>query len=255
MNIKIQTCMLWVLLYALPSSGQTKGIINYILTVNDGMPGSPIMINYTLSFSGNKSIELPQKKTTNTNPSAEISETESVKIITSGNRVPFVYKDLGKNVLLLTNNISIRNYLVKDTLHRFEWQITGEQKKILNYSCTKATTTFRGRNYEAWFTEDIPLSNGPWKFGGLPGLIMEVYDSEKIFKYELSGIDLKAAVLPELIAIPNAYLDDQSISHKEFMNLYTTKKEELKAKSRIITYGSGFSSTSTTKLAEKIELF
>ena len=255
MTIKIQTCILWVLLYTLPASGQTKGIINYILTVNDGMPGSPIMINYTVSFSGNKSIELPQKNATITNPFTVISETESVKIISSGNKVPFVYKDLGKNELLLTNNISIKNYLVKDTLYRFEWQITGEQKKIQNYNCTKAMTTFRGRYYEAWFTEDIPLSNGPWKFGGLPGLIMEVYDSEKIYKYELSGIDLKAAVPSELIAIPNAYADDQSITHKEFMNLYTAKKEELKAKSRIVTYGNGYSSTSTTKLAEKMELF
>lgn len=255
MPIKIQTCMLWVLLYTLPASGQTKGVINYILTVNDGMPGSPRLVNYTLSFSGNKSIEFPQWKTTNPNPSSQISETESVKNVTSGNKVSFVYKDLGKNELLLADNIFFRKYLIKDTLHRFEWQITGEKKEILDYNCTKATTTFRGRHYEAWFTEDIPLPNGPWKFGGLPGLIMEVYDSEKIYKYELSGIDLKAAVPIELIAIPNAYAGDKSMTHEEFMNLYAAKKEELKAKSRIITYGSGFSSTSTTKLAEKIELF
>ena len=256
MTIKIQTFMFWVFLYVLPASGQTKGIINYIFTVNDGMPGSPRQSNYTLSFYGNKSIGYYERKTTNPNPKIEISETASeIMIKSSGNKVPFLYKDLAKNELLLTNNIFIRNYLVNDTLHRFEWHITGEQKKILDYTCTKATTTFRGRHYEAWFTEVIPFPNGPWKFGGLPGLIMEVYDSEKIYKYELSGIDLKAAVSPELIAIPIAYAQDKTMSHEDFMKLYNTKKEELKAKSRIITYGNGYSSTTTTNLGGMMELF
>jgi GLPGLI family protein len=282
MSIKIQTCLLWVLISTLTASGQTQGIITYTLTVNDGMPGAPRQTNYTLSFSGNKSIEFPQNKTAKLNPLIENSEIESAKMISPGhyeiqvvkiiapeNKTPFVYKDLGKNELLLSDNIFITKHLIKDTLHGFEWQITKEQKKIMNYSCTKATTTFRGRHYEAWFTELIPLSNGPWKFGGLPGLIMEVYDSEKIYKYELSEIDLKAAVHPELIDMPIAYAEDKSISHEEFMNMYNTKKQEAKAyrsiyqtkkqelnaRPGITTYNKSYRPTSAIKLAEKIELF
>jgi GLPGLI family protein len=282
MSVKVQACMLWVLLSTLTASGQTQGIINYTLTVNNGIPGSPRQTNYTLSFSGNKSIEFPQKKTDKFNPLIENSErttvkmigprhyeTQTVRVINLGNKAPFVYKDFGKNELLLSDNIFITNHLVKDTLHGFEWQITEEQKKIMNYTCTKATTTFRGRDYEAWFTKDIPLSNGPWKFGGLPGLIMEVYDSEKIYKYELSEIDLKAAVHPELIDMPIAYATDKSISHEEFMDMYNTKKQEAKtyrsiyqtkkqepkAILGITPYGKSYRPTSTIKLAEKIELF
>lgn len=59
---------------------------------------------------------------------------------------------------------------------------------ILDYKCHKALTSFRGRDYVAWFTLDIPISNGPWKFGGLPGLILQVSDSKKHYVWEIIGI-------------------------------------------------------------------
>lgn len=52
----------------------------------------------------------------------------------------------------------------------------------------KATTVFRGRTYEAWFTPDIPVSDGPWKFSGLPGLILEVHDSKNHYVFSCIGI-------------------------------------------------------------------
>lgn len=51
-----------------------------------------------------------------------------------------------------------------------KWQITAKTKVIMGYGCQSDTTTFRGRDYEAWFTADIPLNYGPWKFMGYQGL-------------------------------------------------------------------------------------
>lgn len=45
-----------------------------------------------------------------------------------------------------------------------------------------------GRQWIAWFTSEIPLSEGPYKFGGLPGLILEVADSEGDYRYTCIGI-------------------------------------------------------------------
>ena len=59
---------------------------------------------------------------------------------------------------------------------------------LLGYTCQKATTTFRGRNYTAWFAPEIPSNNGPWKFGGLPGLILKISDDKRNFIFECSGI-------------------------------------------------------------------
>lgn len=68
------------------------------------------------------------------------------------------------------------------------WKIKDSTKVILGYPCKLASTEFRGRKYDAWFTSEIPLNNGPWKFSGLPGLILEVYDDQDEFHYTLVGI-------------------------------------------------------------------
>lgn len=61
----------------------------------------------------------------------------------------------------------------------FSWSILQEKKKIGTLEAQKAETEFRGRRYTAWFTVDIPISSGPWKFSGLPGLILEVSSNDK----------------------------------------------------------------------------
>lgn len=84
----------------------------------------------------------------------------------------------------------IRNYLIRDNIEGLQkWQITTETKKIETLTATKATCTFRGRNYEAWFCPDIPIQNGPWKFGGLPGLILELSDSKNQVKFTFLGME------------------------------------------------------------------
>ena len=68
------------------------------------------------------------------------------------------------------------------------WQISGITDTISSYSCQKATLNFRGRDYVAWFTTDIPVSGGPWKFSGLPGLILKIEDTQGLFVFKLIGI-------------------------------------------------------------------
>ena len=70
------------------------------------------------------------------------------------------------------------------------WKISNETKTIDKYKVIKATCTFRGRNWEAWFTPDIPLLVGPWKFRGLPGLIIQIFDESKRFSYNLANIEI-----------------------------------------------------------------
>lgn len=74
------------------------------------------------------------------------------------------------------------HYDFKKKLH---WSIHPEKKDILNFKVQKATTSYGGRNWIAWFCTDIQLSYGPYVFYGLPGLILEVYDDENNFHYTL----------------------------------------------------------------------
>jgi GLPGLI family protein len=70
--------------------------------------------------------------------------------------------------------------LVKEEPLVWEWQL-GQASKIGNFVCQDARITFRGRSYTAWFTQAIPVPFGPWKFQGLSGLILEVYDQDRVF--------------------------------------------------------------------------
>ena len=77
--------------------------------------------------------------------------------------------------------IENQTLIVKEDSHQWKWILNKETKNIGNFICQKATIKFRGRNYIAWFTNEIPVPFGPWKFQGLSGLILEVYDTDKVF--------------------------------------------------------------------------
>jgi GLPGLI family protein len=70
------------------------------------------------------------------------------------------------------------------------WEIEPVKKVINGINCQKATTNYGGREYIAWFSDKIPISSGPYKFNGLPGLILSIEDSESKFKFELTDLIL-----------------------------------------------------------------
>lgn len=70
----------------------------------------------------------------------------------------------------------------------FDWQICDSVKNINGYECYKAKCDFHGRNWIVWFTPDIPISDGPWVFCGLPGLIIEAHDSNQLYSFEFIGL-------------------------------------------------------------------
>lgn len=70
----------------------------------------------------------------------------------------------------------------------FDWDITGEVDTILGLICTKATTQYGGRIYNAWFSPEIPISDGPWTFRGLPGLILKTTDEREWYTFTATNI-------------------------------------------------------------------
>lgn len=70
-----------------------------------------------------------------------------------------------------------------------EWTLQGDTASFLGHQCQKAMCHWRGRDYIAWFAPDIPIRRGPWKFGGLPGLIMKVHDVDSLYVFEAVAIE------------------------------------------------------------------
>lgn len=64
------------------------------------------------------------------------------------------------------------------------WTLTDDTTTVLGHKCQKATCHWRGRDFVAWFAPDIPIRRGPWLFGGLPGLILKVYDKDRYYTFE-----------------------------------------------------------------------
>ena len=71
----------------------------------------------------------------------------------------------------------------------FDWQLQDGDSIVCGYPCHKAITTFRGRTWTVWYTLDLPYSDGPWKFCGLPGLVLYAYESEDKFRFNCIGIE------------------------------------------------------------------
>lgn len=101
----------------------------------------------------------------------------------------YIYKNYPSGEMTVTDAIKSDIFIYKDTLDAQNWTITDSVKTVLDYQCQMAECDFRGRRWTAWFTPDIPVSNGPWKLGGLPGMIMEAYDRGKQYSFVMVGLE------------------------------------------------------------------
>lgn len=70
---------------------------------------------------------------------------------------------------------------------KLNWKISNEKQKIGEYNTQKATAQYGGRTWTAWFSSDIPFQDGPYKFSGLPGLIVKIEDTDKNYSWVLQG--------------------------------------------------------------------
>ena len=95
-----------------------------------------------------------------------------------------IEKDLQKQSITYKERIARDQYAYTETPN-FSWKILPETVKIGEYQTQKAETIYGGRTWYAWFTQDVPLQDGPYKFGGLPGLIVKVQDSKDQYSFDL----------------------------------------------------------------------
>lgn len=93
-------------------------------------------------------------------------------------------KLIKQQLILYKDHVFQKIFLVSDTLHPMQWEWLPYTKEILTYPCKSARTFFRGREYKAYFTALLPSHIGPWKFGGLPGAILEVTSSDASYHFQ-----------------------------------------------------------------------
>jgi GLPGLI family protein len=157
-------------------------------------------------------------------------------------------------------------YLIEEPMPVINWKISSDTASFAGLHCQKATTHFKGRDYTAWFCPDMPFHAGPWKLNGLPGLIMEAYDTNKEVVFKFDSIEevvstAKAAAEtispqpqgmpsikmigmedasedPNVIKIPT---DAVKTTEKEFENLREAMRKDPQAFANAAMAGSGSS--------------
>lgn len=166
-----------------------------------------MLISFFSSFSQVSSIQLEYKFTIKTDDGGEsvyfsklkdngkesiystkdtLVDSNSGRVVKMKNGSQSIYVDKSKNILLMYAPIFSKDYYIKeDSLNTlFKWKMVDSVKKtILNYECMMATCTFRGRDYQAFYTDKLPFFTGPWKLSGLPGVILEAKTTDDRFTF------------------------------------------------------------------------
>lgn len=94
---------------------------------------------------------------------------------------------VGKNTIVHRTPLEGPIFMYEDEIN-IEWTLLPERKQLMGFTCQKAIAAFRGRIWVAWFTSEIPIYDGPWKFRGLPGLILEVSDDRSHYTFTCIGL-------------------------------------------------------------------
>lgn len=139
---------------------------------------------------------------------SNISNSESFEILNQAPETEFhykIFKNYQDNELILAEIITVDKWRYKyiQDLNMIDWEIQPEKKEILGFSAQKAIGSFAGRNYVAWFAPQLPFSDGPYKFNGLPGLILEISDLEDHYHFSLISFQELEKPVGKLLNLDN----------------------------------------------------
>lgn len=207
--MKKQLCL--ILLFCLVL---LKAQDNFILynKITDDTGQTKASQNYLLSYKNNSSIFCFYKDDIAKDLKSFLSENIPL-------RGSEIIRNTGKNFEIRSTGFTKEPLYTIDNYQDFNWVISKKDvKDIMGYKCFKATGKFRGRTYIAWFTPDLPNDIGPWKFRGLPGIILSISDTDNIFTFQAIEIHLNAINKFPISDRVNFDKNPNYISYKDFIN-------------------------------------
>lgn len=133
------------------------------------------------------------------------------------------YVDLKSGKTIEKKDFMGKKFIVEGKAKRYKWNMTGEQKKIMDYNCQKAIYKDTSGNIVAWFTSEIPVSAGPETYSGLPGMILEMDIDDGTRKIVATVVELKN-LDKDAIEIPKK---GKKVNEEEFDKIVEEKTKEL----------------------------
>lgn len=155
-----------------------------------------------------------------------------------------VFKDYPqKEDVYLTAYLDKTYFSVKETLG-IDWELREEETIFAGFQCKKATCHFAGRDYVAWYTMEIPISEGPYKFKGLPGLIVKIADNNGQHQFELTKFTKLKKTVPIVFTVEKyvetdingllkVYQNDANQGIKKYKIENLSKEDEIRMNKKI----------------------
>lgn len=194
--MKKRITILSLLLIGIFASAQNKRFTYEYRFIPDSTNVSDVkteMMNLDVADSGSKFYNYTayhSDSTMKVNLEKQLASTGMINIKADDNKGSVRYsisKKYPKYEVFLHNRILRDQYKVSDD-RKIDWKISSEKQKIGEWNTQKAETEFGGRKWIAWFTSDIPIQDGPYKFHGLPGLIVKLEDVSKSHVFNLQAV-------------------------------------------------------------------
>lgn len=183
-------------------------------------------VNFSLIHSNNKSIFYSSDNTSfiKEEYQDQLGVKKNLDKFLVSNFTSVIYKDFENNMFLNREYISQKPYIIEDTLIDYDWDITDKEKEILGMKCYLAKTKdIYGYDISAWFTLNLPITNGPSIYHKLPGLIIEVHsDYFNFLLKDLKIIDSITSIVFEE--------EGTAINQEDFLNLYNDIYKKMKIK-------------------------
>lgn len=112
----------------------------------------------------------------------------------------YVFKNFDKEDVTVYDDYSDQFAVYHEPFSEMQWEVVADSTKtILGYECMMARTAYHGRDWTAWFSPEIPVQDGPWKFAGLPGLILMATESQGMHSFTANGIEATEQEIPGMV--------------------------------------------------------
>lgn len=135
--------------------------------------------------------------------------------------------------IIFTNFFNDKYSIIID--EKLDWKILPDKQKIADLDCQKATVNYGGRSWTAWFTQSIPVPEGPYVFNGLPGLIVNISDNQSDYSFSL--IKTKEFNKDNFFVARNAQIISWEVFQKIQSDYYSDPFAEIKARNMKIQSG------------------
>ncbi|MBS4012394.1 MAG: GLPGLI family protein [Bacteroidetes bacterium] len=136
-----------------------------------------------------------------------------------------IFKNFPAGKITFCQFIPFSYYKYIEDMNSINWQILEKKERILGYDVYKAITKYGGRTWEAWFTPYIPIIDGPYKFHGLPGLIVKLQDSKNHYVFVINNFGKQPEAIP-IKMLNEKYIDTNRHKFHEFEKHFTRNQYE-----------------------------